>query len=140
MSTGGGFDFSDIDPLVVPALVDMAKPLPANPDGVVQLKAAVTTVAQPPVAQPVAPLPDIAREISGKTIVFEPNPTEMEADVLEFGDPDEATMHFKQFGSEQMVSVPIGLDGVYRMSAGYHGLPQGYRGYWADPPDVHPGV
>lgn len=133
VSTGGGFDFSEIDPLVVPALVDMDKPLPENPDGVARLEAAVTTVAQPPVAQPVTPLPDIAKEISGKTFVFEPNSTTMETVVLEFDDYDGATMHFKQFGSKQVVSVPIGLDGVYRMSVGYHGLSQGFRGYWADP-------
>lgn len=132
-STGGGFDFSEIDPFVTPALVDMEKPLPENPDGVDQLEAAMTIVAQPPVVQPVAPLPDIAKEISGQTFVFEPNPTTMETAILEFDDSDEATMHFMKFGSEQMVSVPIGLDGVYRMSVGEHGLPQGYRGYWVAP-------
>jgi CubicO group peptidase (beta-lactamase class C family) len=132
VTTGGGFDFSDIDPLVVPTLVDMEKPLPANPEGVAQLEAAVKSVVEPPKAQPVVPLPDIAREISGKTFVFEPNPTEMETSVLEFDDSAEATLHIKSFGSEQVVSSPIGLDGIYRMSPGDHNLPQGYRGYWAD--------
>jgi hypothetical protein len=110
----------------------MEKPLPPNPEGVAQLEAAVTTVAQPPAPQPVAPLPDTAREISGKTFVFEPNPSEVETVALEFDDSDEATLHYKVFGSEQVVSAPIGLDGVYRVSLGDHDLPQGYRGYWAD--------
>jgi CubicO group peptidase (beta-lactamase class C family) len=132
VTTGGGLDFSEIDPLLAPALVDMEKPLPANPEGVTQLEAAVTTVAQPPAPQPVAPLPDIAREISGKTFVFEPNPVGLETSALEFDEPDVATLHLKFFGDEQMVSAPIGLDGVYRISLGEHNLPQGYRGYWAD--------
>jgi hypothetical protein len=132
VSTGGGFDFEEIDPLLLPTLVDMENPLPANPDGVAQLEAAVMSVAQPPAPQPVAPLPDTAKRISGKTFVFEPNPIEMETLVLEFEDSTEATMHVKSFGSNQVISSPIGLDGVYRMSLGDHNLPQGYRGYWAD--------
>jgi hypothetical protein len=85
------------------------------------------------VPSPLTPLPDMAREISGKTVVFERNPTAMETAVLEFTTTAEATMRFTKFGSEQVVSVPIGLDGVYRMSVGAHDLPQGYRGCWADP-------
>jgi hypothetical protein len=136
VTTGGGFDFAEIDPLLLPTLVNMEKPLPANPEGVAQLQAAVMTVAQPPApgspSGAVAPLPDTARRISGKIFVFEPNPINVETLVLEFDDSDEATLYTKSFGSVQVVSVPIGLDGVYRMSLGDHNLPQGYRGYWAD--------
>lgn len=132
VTTGGGFEFDEIVLFLEPAVVDMQEPLPANPDGVAQLEAAVKAVAQPPAPQPVAPLPDVAREISGKTFVFEPNPAEMETAVLTFDESAEASLAVKNFGSDQVVSLSIGLDGVYRMSSGDHNLPQGYRGSWAD--------
>jgi len=124
--------FPDIEPLLLPALVDMEAPLPPNPAGVSRLRAAVAAVAQPPAPQPVAPLPDTAIAISGQTFVFEPNPAEVEALTLEFDGSDEAILHVKPFGSQQVLGSTIGLDGVYRLSAGDHDLPQGYRGHWAD--------
>ena len=139
-TTGGGFDFSEIDPLLVPALVDMEKPLPPNPDGVAQLEAAISAVAQPPAAQPVAPLPDIAKEISGKTIVFEPNPTGMETVVLEFDDSDEATMHFTQFGSEPGDECACRLGWSLPDVDGAQWFPAGIPRLLVRPPDVHPGV
>lgn len=132
VTTGGGFEFDEIAPLLVATLVDMERPLPANPDGVAMLAAAVAAVAQPPAPQPVAPLPATARDISGKTFSFGPNPAEVETVALEFAGPDEATVHYKLFGGAQVVHAPVGLDGVYRMSPGDHGLPRGYRGSWAD--------
>ena len=42
-------------------LIDEKNPLPANPEGVARLEAAITDVAQPPAAQPAPPLPDLAR-------------------------------------------------------------------------------
>ena len=47
-TTGGGYDYDEIDVLLTATLVDVSKPLPANPDGVARLKAAITAVAQPP--------------------------------------------------------------------------------------------
>jgi CubicO group peptidase (beta-lactamase class C family) len=133
VTTGGGFEYDEMMPFLEPAAVDMRQPLPANPDGVAQLEAAVKAVAQPPAPQPIAPLPAIAREISGKTIVFDPNPIEMEAAVLTFDESAKASLAIKHFGSEQVVRTLLALDGVYRMSPGDHNLPQGYRGAWADP-------
>jgi CubicO group peptidase (beta-lactamase class C family) len=132
VTTGGGFEYDEMMSFLEPAAVDLQQPLPANPGGVAQLEAAVKTIAQPPAPQPAAPLPEIARQISGKTFVFEPNPVEMESAVLTFNESAEARLAIKHFGSEQVVSAPIGLDGVYRMSSGDHNLPQGYRGAWAD--------
>jgi CubicO group peptidase (beta-lactamase class C family) len=132
VTTGGGFDFSDIDPLLLPTLADMERPLPANPEGVAQLQAAVEGVAQPPAAQPVAPLPDMARAISGKTFLFEPNPTDLEAVSLDFDGSAEAAIRHKMVGATWVGPFPVGLDGVFRFSTGDHGLPQGHRGMWAD--------
>jgi len=132
VTTGGGFEYDEIVPFLEPAAVNMQQPLPANPGGVAQLEAAVKAIAQPPAPQPVAPLPDTAREISGKTFVFEPNPAEIETAVLNFDESAEASLAVKNFGRKQVVSSPIGLDGIYRMSSGDHNLPQGYRGSWPD--------
>jgi hypothetical protein len=51
---------------------------------------------------------------------------------LEFDDSAEAILHIAFAGSDQVTSWPIGLDGVYRLSAGNYDLPQGLRGDWAD--------
>ncbi len=130
--TGGGFEFDEIEPLVAAALVDMNKPLPANPAGVAQLEAALLSISQPPAPQPVAPLPEIARAISGKTFVFEPNPLEIENMRLEFNDSSEAILHATFTDTGKMPPRPIGLDGVYRLFPGDYNMPQGLRGYWPD--------
>ena len=129
VTTGGGFDFDEIEAFIVAALSDMKQPLPANADGVAQLEAAVKTVARPPAPVAVASLPETARLISGKTFVFEPNPTTIESLSLEFNDSDEATFHFAAGGNE-MVSAPVALDGVYRLFPGNYNLPMGLRGHW----------
>ncbi len=132
VTTGGGFDFDEIVPLLLETLSDMSESRPANPDGVAELEAAVTTVTQPPASEQLAALPDTATAISGQTFVFEPNPLEIETLGFEFNDSAEAILHFTPAGSDQMVSWPIGLDGAFRLFPGDYDLPQGLRGYWAD--------
>jgi CubicO group peptidase (beta-lactamase class C family) len=129
--TGGGVDIDDIEPLIAPALVDKIKPLPANPSGVARLEAALTAIAEPPAPKPVPPLNATAKRISGKTFVFDPNPLEIEEVTLEFADPASAVFRINHSGGK-LDSWPVGLDGVYRMSEGYFGLPQGLRGEWVD--------
>jgi CubicO group peptidase (beta-lactamase class C family) len=129
--TGGGIDIDDIEPLIAPALTDKFKPLPANPSGVARLEAALAAVAAPPAPTPVAPLNATAQRISGKTFVLDPNPLEIEELSLEFAGPADAVFRFTHSGGKRD-SWPVGLDGVYRMSEGEYGLPQGLRGAWAD--------
>ena len=86
MTTGGGFEWDDIEPLLVGTVGDLQKPLPPNPDGVARLRAAEAAVAQPPAAKAPAPLPPIAQEISGKTFVFAANPLGIESIGLDFDD------------------------------------------------------
>ena len=131
-TTGGGFHVDEIAPLLVQAIGDMSKPLPANPDGVAALAAAVTAVAQAPQPRLVPPLPEAARVLSGRTFVFGPNPVGWRALRLEFNDSATATAHMTLAGSPQPQRLPIGLDGVYRMSKGEYGSPQGLRGSWTD--------
>ncbi len=131
-TTGGGFSLDEIDDLLLPALVDMRKPLPGNPAEFARLQVAVSSVAQPPAPSPVAALPRMARAISGKTFVFDPNPAEVENARLEFTGAAEAVMYITLSGSPELRRWLIGLDGVYRMSQGDYGHPLGVRGYWAD--------
>jgi CubicO group peptidase (beta-lactamase class C family) len=132
VTTGGGFEYDEIDPFLIAALVDPSKALPANPTGVAQLNAALTAVVQPPPPTAVAPLPATAQTITGKTFVFAPNPTQMETMRIEFDDTAEASLHITYAGSDQMVTWPVGLDGVYHFFTGKYDLPQGLRGTWVD--------
>jgi CubicO group peptidase (beta-lactamase class C family) len=128
VTTGGGLDYDDIDPYLTAALVDPNEPLPPNPEAVAELQAALAAVGQAPAPKPVGPLPATAAAVSGKTYMFAPNLAEVETLSLEFDLYAEATLHIKRFGSDETVSWPIGLDGVYRQS------PEGQwlRGSWAD--------
>ena len=77
-----------------------------------------------------APLPAAAQAISGKTYVFAANPSGIESLAVDFDGSDTATMRIKLAGSE-LQTWPLGLDGVYCISAGRYGL-QGLRGAWED--------
>lgn len=131
VTTGGGFKMDEIGESLVASFVDMEKPLPANPEGVARLEEAIAAAARPPEAGPVAPLPDVARTISGNTYVFEPNPADLDSMSVEFDGLAEAVAHVGSYG-RPVTSSPIGLDGVYRFSPGPDGRPQGMRGYWDD--------
>ena len=132
VTTGGGLDFDQVEPLVAAALIDLENPLPANPAGIAQLAAAVDAVLKPPAPKAVAELPPLARQISGQVYAFEPNPAEVDALGLVFDDSAEATLLVTPAGSDRLLSWPIGLDGVCRFSPGDFGLPQGMRGKWTD--------
>lgn len=130
VTTGGGYSFDQIEPWVRSILGDINKTLPANAEGVAKLKAAVGAVVQPPAPKAVT-LPQTAKTISGKTMVFGQNPYGWESITLAFDNSAVATLKLKLSGSE-MASWPIALDGVYRFFAGQYGLPMGLRGTWAD--------
>jgi CubicO group peptidase (beta-lactamase class C family) len=127
VTTGGGFEYDDIVPVLEAALIDPGQPLPSNPEGVAQLDAVLAALVQASTPYPVGPLLDAATTISGKTYVFGTNPAGVETLSLEFDDTAEATMHMKRQGNDEI--WPIGLDGKYRLL--YDG--RGLRGYWADP-------
>jgi len=129
--TGGGVDLDDIEPLIGQALADREKPLPPNPAGVARLREALAAVAAPPAPKPVPPPNATAKRISGLTFVTDPNSLEIEEFRLEVADPAAAFFHFKH-GGGKLDHWPIGLDGVYSMSEGPFGLPQGLRGEWTD--------
>ncbi|MEQ8236509.1 MAG: serine hydrolase [Syntrophomonadaceae bacterium] len=132
VTTGGGFDINEIWPSLSPVLVDPQKPLPANDAGAVQLQAALAEIKKAPESQAIAPLPAMARVISGKNYVLDANPMGLERVRLEFDGSDQAVLHISYSDKRISPPQPIGLDGVYRLIPGDYGLPQGGRGYWLD--------
>ena len=111
-----------------PALVNMEKPLPANPSGMQKLQDALTAIQQPPDPQPVAPLPPTAALISGVTYKMEPNALGIQTLRLDFDESAEASMLMTFTSYPEGFPSKIGLDGVYRMSPGEYGHPTGSAG------------
>jgi CubicO group peptidase (beta-lactamase class C family) len=133
VTTGGGFSMPEIDPYLIAAIGDMEKSLPANPDGVARLESVVAQLGQSPEAQAVPPLPKIARAISGRTFVFEPNPLQLRSLRLDFDagvHQAEATFMLDLASEQSPRIIGVGLDGVYRPSRS--GRPVVARGSWAD--------
>lgn len=126
VTTGGGFEYDQIDPLLSAAVIDPAKPLPANPEGVAQLDAALGSLVKALPALPAGEIPQTAQVISGNTYIFEPNPVMLERATLDFNDPAEARIDVRLFGSD--ATWLVGLDEQYHQS------PDGslQRGYWKD--------
>jgi hypothetical protein len=131
VTTGGGFDIEEIGESLLGIIGEMEETLPANPEGVARLEAALAAVAQPPAAGPVVPLPDIARAVSGQAYVFEPNLVGLENVAFTFNGSAEATGHVEAAGNP-MVVMPIGLDGVYRFRFDDVGHLVAVRGTWMD--------
>jgi CubicO group peptidase (beta-lactamase class C family) len=132
VTTGGGFEWDDITPMLIPALVNPAESLPANPDGINQLNAALTDILQPPISQAVPSLPETARAISGKTYTFEFSPLDIKTIRFEFNNSTEAGL-YATFYNQPDQDLMIPLNGVYRMyPIGEHTLPMGLRGKWID--------
>lgn len=132
VTTGGGFEWNEIVPMIVPAMVDIAEPIPADPAGMEKLDAALTAVRQPPSPQAVPPLPETARAISGKTYAFAFSPLDLRTIRWEFDDTAEAKL-FVTFYNQPDRALLIPLDGVYRMyPIGEHDLLMGLRGRWID--------
>lgn len=136
---GGGFNTGEVMKFVLPALKSDA-PLPANPAAEAKLKAAIEEAAKPPVPAAVAPLPTIAKVISGKTFTLQPNWLGLQSLTLTFpavGDPTARlafieNAHMNRTEKQREVR-PIGLDGVLRLSPnGRYGLSVGLRGQWED--------
>ena len=126
VTTGGGFDYSTLDPILETAFIDPENPLPANPDGMAQLDETLAEIQKGQASPAAASLPDTAREISGKVYVCETNPAGVNTLRFKFNNLEIAEMYMDQNGQNFLWT--IGLDGKYRMA------PEGLtRGYWEDP-------
>ena len=144
VTTGEGFNYDDIDPYILAAVVDPKNPLPANPTGVAELQRVLATLSLPPDAQPVPALPDIATAISGKTFRMDPNPFGIESVRLVFDATSQASFQLTFTDGTPSPLAAVGLDGIYRLTPGmnldraghsfvdFQDLSVGLRGRWTD--------
>jgi len=112
-STNSSFALADkiIPETVLPAVQSDA-PLPANPDAATALAAKVAALADPePAAIP--PAPALAQQVSGQIYTLSKNTMNWTSVALEFG---EAEALLKLGTSEGLLELPVGLDGVYRVT------------------------
>lgn len=114
VETGGGFEPGDLTSFLLRALASDS-PLPTDPAAEARLRANVAGAAAGPSAQPVPPVPAIANTISGRTYVVEPNSAGLGSIGLQFAPGSEATATVGIAG--RRLRLPVGLDGVYRLSA-----------------------
>ena len=147
--TGSGLNTGEWMKLILPAFRSDGA-LAENPASLARLRAAIAEAARPPAPQPVAALPALAREISGRVFELEPNWLGLRSIALVFrADAATATARLQfgaalkqfQFGASASVLGarvadevrPVGLDGRLRISGnGMLGLPVGLKGAWED--------
>jgi len=105
------------------------QPLPENSPAYQRLQTVIAAVAKPPLPKPVPPLPDMARTISGRTYLLEPNLFEVKTISLQFTQRDEARFNF--ILGDRAFTVSVGLDGVYRFCVPNPSEPSlAARGFW----------
>jgi hypothetical protein len=113
-----------LDQHILPAATS-DRPLPANPDALARLTAAIQALAQP---EPTAPqaLPPIAADISDKTCTLDENAFGWHTIAFSFQDQvDKVTVTVDD------QKLAIGLDNVYRTVATVDAMfPQELRGHW----------
>lgn len=129
--TGGGVNTDELAPFLFKAIRSDA-PLSVKKSSASRLRRALEAVRLPPPPHATDPLPPIARSISGKRYVLEPNPLDLQHVSLAFSGQNEAQAIVRLDGREW--SLPVGLDNRYRFSStGPEGLPLASRGRWLSP-------
>ncbi|MFZ0533925.1 MAG: serine hydrolase [Anaerolineales bacterium] len=144
VTTGGGFDIDQVIPYLTQALIDVGHALPENRSGFAELQAVLAKLSKAPQPLPVSLLPDVAKVISGKTIMLDENPLQIESLQLEFNETAEARIQFNFTDGRHSPWATIGLDGDFRNTTGV-GIDQairssleienqavGIRGTWTD--------
>lgn len=126
----------------VPAAIS-TETLPPNPDSLEMLESIIQAAAlSPNEPEPVAPLPEVAQRVSGKTYLLEPpDPSGLTSISMIFNEGAEALMKLGYASGETpasgedspapvQVEVPVGLDNVYRFSPAEFGMMMGAKGEW----------
>jgi len=130
VSTAGG-NAGSLAPLIR-AAVKSDSPLPENPEGLAKMRKAAIAGRQPPAAQPLQPLPAMARSVSGRVYRFPVNASRIDSLALDFGNSGAVTASVSYYG--QLYRFPVGMDGVYRVGPyGPFQLPAAATGKWTSP-------
>jgi CubicO group peptidase (beta-lactamase class C family) len=128
---GGGVNTDDLAPFLFQALKSDS-PLAVNEANAKRLRRALNDAREPPPLRVAAPLPALARSVSGRRYVMDPNPLNLQHLSLAFSGPNDASATLRMDNREW--NLPIGLDGRYRFSSsGPEGLPLATRGQWLSP-------
>ncbi|MGA2115852.1 MAG: serine hydrolase [Bryobacteraceae bacterium] len=127
VSMAGG-DAGKIAELVRQA-VKSDRALAPNPVAYAHLNERVRYAGEPPPARSLSPLPSMATSISGVVYEFPVNASRLDSLSLTFGKNGEARVDVGYYA--QLLSFPIGLDGVYRLGPnGPFHMPAGATGKW----------
>jgi CubicO group peptidase (beta-lactamase class C family) len=128
--TGGGYPASAICPVIASAIKSDAA-LAENAEGDRLLREKIAEAQKAPKPQPVSAAPDTAARISGVFYNLPRNPSRLDGISLVFGSPrsSEAQLKIRYVGQD--LTLPVGLDGVYRLGPnGPLHLLAGARGHW----------
>jgi CubicO group peptidase (beta-lactamase class C family) len=132
VTTGGGFDESEIQGFLIPILLQSSRSRPANPEGQAALQATLASIQRNDTIPAGLSTPEIAKVVSDRTYLCESNPAGLESAQFDFTDPKVAVLHQKSFGQDLVWE--IGMDGHYRQLS-----PDGdaLLGYWEDASTFH---
>jgi len=127
VTTGGGYDITEIQDFLIPILLQSSRSRPVNPEGQAALQATLANIQQNDTIPTGLSTPEIARVVSGRTYKCENNPAGLGSMRIDFDDPKAATLYQKSFGQDLVWE--IGMDGHYRQLS-----PDGdaLLGYWED--------
>ena len=139
--TGGGAKIISIllNTYVMPSVLQDT-PLAANPESEALLVSKIRQAAQKPQVnpEPVKPLPEVARMISGKTFTLEPNTFGIFGLTLTFAEQNEAVLKIDMvLDTDRSPEYKIGLDNVPRISQARFGIPAAAKGYWMSDNTFH---
>lgn len=125
--TAAELNFDQLEPMIGASFKDGH--LPANPQGVTALEAAVRSIAQPVEPFPSGPLPALAASVSGTRYEFGDDDAaklDLTALTFIFDDESDATLIMQHRVGEE--TWPVGLQGAFRFTEDG----QAVRGYWSD--------
>ena len=126
VTTGGDFDYPEIEPFLNPILLTLKNSRPADPAGQAALGSALADIQQDKESLTALPSPGLLDLVSVVTYQCEDNLAGIESLHIDFTDPAQASLSFRISGVD--IDWLIGLDGTYRFT------PEGsaVRGGWED--------
>ncbi|UCE20926.1 MAG: serine hydrolase [Candidatus Aminicenantes bacterium] len=134
--TGGGLPWGTLhfpNTFILPAVHEEKSSLPANPEGVSMLAKAAKKAAEgvKPLPTTPSPLPETAKNISGKEYIMSPNPFGILAFQMTFMNEKEAKVRLNlALDTDRSPEFHLGLDGIPRMSPGRFGIPAAGTAKW----------
>jgi CubicO group peptidase (beta-lactamase class C family) len=131
VTTGGGFDMTEIEDFLFPILVQSSRSRPANPEGEAALQKTLASIQQKETVPAVSAASQVAEAVSNRTYMCDSNPAGLQSLRMDFRDPEAAMLYQRLFGQDMVWE--IGLDGRYRQTIDGDAV----LGYWEDVSTFH---